>query len=530
VNYLGEPATFTATQLTAMYLAKLRDIASAECKQTVSDVVIAVPGWYTDVQRRALIDAAQIANLNPLRIINDTTAVALGYGITKSDLPEPDQPPRHVVFVDVGHSNYSVAVVAFSKGQLTVKSTAYDRHLGGRDIDYALVEHFAHEFKSKLKIDVMGNPKAIFRLTAQVERLKKILSANTESPLSVESIVTDVDASSKLTREELEGLIPGLLDRIVAPLERALADANLTVDQVDAIEIVGGSTRVPAIKNRIQSVFPNRPISTTLNQDEAIARGATFACAMLSPVFRVRDFAFHDITPYSVIVSWDPSQDPTGEKETALEVFPRGNAIPSTKILSFARTGPFDLEASYTDPSSLPGKVNPFIAKVHVKSIDGAPLQADGYATVKVRTRLNPHGLLSFEGVYGEELIETEEAPMDVDASQNGEAPAPKKKKRVIKKELPFVAGTTSLDKSLLEQYTEQEGKMHAADKLVIETEVSRPLIPLPCNHLTGSHLTGSQERSRRVCLRYSRQARGSLCRLCSAQREGCSPRCSPRS
>jgi heat shock 70kDa protein 4 len=452
-----------------MFLGKLRDIAAKELKQVVSDVVIAVPGWYSDVQRRALIDAANIANLNPLRIINDTTAVALGYGITKSDLPEPDQTPRHVVFVDVGHSNYSVAVVAFSKGQLQVKSTAYDRHLGGRDIDYALVKYFSEEFKTKYKIDVLSNAKATFRLATQVERLKKILSANAEAPLSVESIMNDIDASSKLSRERLEDLIADLLSRIVKPLERALQDAGLTPDQVDAIELVGGSTRVPAIRQRIQSVFPSKSLSTTLNQDEAIARGSTFACAMLSPVFRVRDFAFHDIAPYSIKICWDRSEG-APEEDNELEVFPRGNSIPSTKILSFFRDKPFDLEARYTEPSVLPGGINPWIANFHAKSVNVVDTKGES-SVVKVRT--NPHGLLSFEGAYVEEEISEKEESMEVDSTPDGEAPAQKKKKRVIKKEIPFVTGTTSLDKSVLEGLTEKEGQMHATDKLVMETEVS---------------------------------------------------------
>lgn len=470
MNYLGEATVFTATQLVAMYLGKLRDIAAKELKQVVSDVVIAVPGWYTDVQRRAIIDASNIANLNPLRIINDTTAVALGYGITKSDLPEPDQTPRHVVFVDVGHSNYSVSVVAFSKGQLHVKSTAYDRHLGGRDIDYALVKYFSEEFKGKYKIDVLSNPKATFRLTTQVERLKKVLSANAEAPLSVESIMNDIDASSKLSRERLEDLIAELLDRIVKPLERALQDAGLTPDQVDAIELVGGSTRVPAIRQRIQSVFPGKMLSTTLNQDEAVARGSTFACAMLSPVFRVRDFAFHDIAPYSVKICWDKSEG-SPEEDNELEVFPRGNAIPSTKILSFFREKPFDLEARYTHPSLLPGAINPWIAKFHAKSVNVADAKGESNI-VKVKTRLNPHGLVSFEGAYIEEDVVEKDESMDVDSAPDGEAPAPKKKKRVIKKDIPFVTGTMSLDKSVLESLTEKEGQMHATDKLVMETEV----------------------------------------------------------
>ncbi len=320
MRYIGEKQTFSATQLVGMYLAKLRDIAANELKTGVTDIVIAVPGWYTDIQRRAVLDAAAIAGLNVLRLINDTTAAALGYGITKSDLPEPES-PRHVVFVDVGHSSLSVSVVAFSKGQLTVKSTAYDRNLGGRDIDYALVKHFSEEFKGKYKIDVMSNPKGTFRLAAGCERLKKVLSANAEAPLNIESIMNDIDASSKLSREEYEGLIASVLDRIPAPLQRALEDSELTLDQIDAVELIGGSTRIPAVRARIQSVFPGKVLSTTLNQDEAVARGATFACAMLSPVFRVRDFRFTDIATYPIKTIWEGSPD-SPEEDTELLVFP----------------------------------------------------------------------------------------------------------------------------------------------------------------------------------------------------------------
>lgn len=464
---MGEKQTFTATQLTAMYFGKLRDIAANELKTGVTDIVIAVPGWYTDIQRRAVLDAASIAGLNTLRLINDTTAVALGYGITKSDLPEPEN-PRHVVFVDVGHSSLSVAVVAFAKGQLTVKSTAYDRNLGGRDIDYALVKHFAEEFKGKYKIDVMSNPKAIFRLSAGCERLKKVLSANAEAPLNVESIVNDVDATSKLTRDEMEGLVAEVLDRIPAPLERALKASGLTLDQIDAIELIGGSTRVPSVRARIQQAFPGKTLSTTLNQDEAIARGATFSCAMLSPVFRVRDFALHDMTPYAVKVQWSATAtDP--DDDTELIVFPVGNGIPSTKVLTFYRNQPFDLEAVYAEPSELPGNVNPWIAKFSAKEIP-TPANKEDMTCVKVKTRLNLHGVVSFEGAYVEEIEEREEA-MDVDPAVEGAAP-PKKKKVVKKKEIPFVATASSLDKSIIETLKEQENQMHAADKLVMDTEV----------------------------------------------------------
>jgi len=500
VSYRFEKSKFSITQILGMYLGKLRDIAAVELKNNVTDVVISVPGWFTDIQRRAVIDAAAIANLNVLRLINDTTATALGYGITKSDLPEAEN-PRHVVFVDAGHADFSVAVVAFSKGQLVVKSTAYEQNLGGRDIDYALVEHFAEEFKTKYKIDVMSNPKAVFRLTAGCEKLKKVLSANSEAPLNVESIVTDVDATSKLSREELEGLITHILDRIPGPLERALRDSGITLEQVDAIELVGGTTRIPAIRQRIQESFPGKSLSVTLNQDEAIARGATFACAMLSPVFRVRDFHVSDINHYPIKTQWTASpSDP--DDDTELLVFPQGNSIPSTKILSFYRKEPFTIEAAYAEPSLLPGAINPWVASFTGKEV---PPNPNGDATcVKLRTRLDIHGIMSFQSAYVEEVEEREEAvAMDVDAPPEGDAPPPPpKKKRVVKKkEIPFVTSDTSLDKKILEQYREQEALLHAADKLVMDTEVCHTDRCQNRSLTIFIYILGPQKRSRGVRL-----------------------------
>lgn len=464
-KYLGQTHKFSATQLVGAYLGKLRDITSQELKVGVTDIVLAVPVWYTDVQRRAIIDAAGIAGLNILRLINDTTATALGYGITKSDLPDADS-PRHVIFIDVGHSSLSTAVVAFSKGQLTVKSTAFDTNVGGRYIDQALVNHFAEQFKTKYKIDVLSSPKATFRLAAGCDKLKKVLSANTESPISVESIMNDIDASSKLTREEYETLISGVLDRITAPLKQVLQDSGLTLDKIDAIELVGGCTRIPAVRAKIQDAFPGQTLYTTLNQDEAIARGATFASAMLSPVFRVRDFTIHDIQAYPIKVEWEKApEDP--DEDTELVVFPKGNGIPSTKVLTFYRNKPFEIQASYAEPSGLPGGINPWIARFTAKSV-GPDANGD-LSCVKVKTRLGLNGLLSFEAAYTEEIEEKEETPMAVD----GEPEAPPKKKKVVKKtDVPFVWGSTSLDKSIVDQLRERENDMHAADKLVVDTEV----------------------------------------------------------
>lgn len=437
-------------------------------KQAVSDVVIAVPGYYTDVQRRAVADAAAIAGLNPLRLINDTTAVALGYGITKADLPESAEAPRHVCFVDVGHSNYSVSVVDFSKGQLTVKSTAYDRQFGGRDFDFALVQHFAEEFKTKYKIDVMSNPKAVFRLAAGCERLKKVLSANAEAPINVESLMNDIDASSSLKRDQFESLTDFLLSRVSAPLEEALKKAGLTVDEIDAVELVGGCTRIPAIKERIQSFFSGKTLSFTLNQDEAVARGATFACASLSPVFRVREFAVHDIQPYPIKVSWEHEAG-NPDEDTQLVVFPTGNAIPSTKILTFYRSGPFEIEARYDESAELPKGTNPWIGKYTIKNVE-KPASGD-HAIVKVKARLNLHGIMNFEGAYIVEEIEKEET------ITTGEGEDKVEEKKMVKKlqrkgDCSVVPQFTGLTKSAVDSLTEKEGQMHADDKLVLETEV----------------------------------------------------------
>jgi len=403
VNYLGKQEEFTATQLLAAFFTKVKQITSADAKgAAVSDVVISVPGWFTEAQRRSILDAAEIADLNCLRLINDTTASALGYGITKTDLPEDK--PRHVAIVDVGHSNMSVAIVAFKKGQLSILSTAYDRHLGGRDFDKALVDYFVTHFNEKYKLDIRSNPKALHRLYAGVEKLKKIMSANLQAPLNIESIMNDVDVSAMLKREELEQLVTPLLSRITAPLEQALKEAKLTPADIDSIEMVGGTTRIPSLKERVSSFF-GKPLSFTLNADEAVARGCAFACAIYSPVFRVREFTVHDVTSYPIQFSWEPTPEIPNE-DSSLVVFSRNNPVPSTKILTFYRKAPFDIDLAYAEPENLPGKINPWIGRYTIKNVTPT---ADGeLSVVKVKARMNLHGVLNVENAYivAEEEVE----------------------------------------------------------------------------------------------------------------------------
>ena len=402
---MGEKQQFTATQLCSMFLSKVKATASAELKLPVSDIVISVPPWFTDVQRRSIMDAAEISGLKLLRLINDTTATALGYGIPKLDLPTGDEKPRRVAFVDIGHSNYTCSIVEFKKGELAVKGTAYDRHFGGRDFDKALVAHFAKEWKEKYKIDIYSNPKAVVRVATAAEKMKKILSANAQAPISIESLMNDVDVQGILKRTELEELLQPLLDRATAPLEQALAEAKLKAEDIDSIEIVGGCTRVPALKERISSFF-GKPLSVTLNQDEAVARGCAFSCAILSPVFRVRDFSVHDIVNYPIEFNWEQSPD-IPDEDTSLTVFNKGNVMPSTKILTFYRKQPFDLEARYAKPDLLPGKMNPWIGRFSVKGVKASG--EDDFMICKLKARLNLHGVLNVEQGYYVEDVEIEE-------------------------------------------------------------------------------------------------------------------------
>ncbi|KKK20043.1 heat shock protein [Aspergillus ochraceoroseus] len=469
---------FSAIQLVAMYLTKIRDIAAKELKTPVTDVTISVPAWFTDVQRRAMLDAGEIAGLKVLRLINDTTATALGYGITKLDLPGPEEKPRRVMFVDIGHSDYTASIVEFRKGELSVKATAYDRHFGGRNFDRALTEHFADEFKEKFKIDVRSNPKAWARTLAAAEKMKKVLSANPTAPMSIESLMEDVDVRALVKREELEVMVKSLLDRITVPLEQVLAEAKMKPEDIDHIEMVGGCTRVPAIKEAISNYF-GKPLSFTLNQDEAIARGCAFSCAILSPVFRVRDFSVHDIVTYPIEFTWEQSPD-IPDEDTSLTVFNKGNVMPSTKILTFYRKQPFDLEARYAKPETLPGKINPWVGRFSVKGVKADA--NDDFMICKLKARLNLHGILNLESGYFVEDMEVEEPvddekkdgdAMDTDAA-NGDEQSKKTrkvKKQVRKGDLPISSGTGALEQTVKDSFIERENSMYMEDKLIAETD-----------------------------------------------------------
>uniref|UniRef100_A0A672MRV5 Heat shock 70 kDa protein 4-like n=1 Tax=Sinocyclocheilus grahami TaxID=75366 RepID=A0A672MRV5_SINGR len=309
VMYMEEEKVFSIEQITAMLLTKLKETAESALKKPVADCVISVPCFYTDAERRSVIDAAQIAGLNCLRLMNETTAVALAYGIYKQDLPTPEEKPRTVVFVDIGHSGYQVSVCAFNKGKLKILATAFDPEMGGKDFDERLVKHFCEEFAVKYKLDVKSKPRALVRLYQECEKLKKLMSANSSDlPLNIECFMNDIDVSGKLNRYAFEEMCADVLARVEPPLRSLLEQAHLKKDDIHAVEIVGGSSRMPAIKERINKFFGKEP-STTLNADEAVARGCALQCAILSPAFKVREFSTTDVVPFPISLKWNSAAE-----------------------------------------------------------------------------------------------------------------------------------------------------------------------------------------------------------------------------
>ncbi|XP_015707503.1 heat shock protein 105 kDa isoform X2 [Coturnix japonica] len=481
VMYMDEEHIFSVEQISAMLLTKLKETAESNLKKPVTDCVISVPSFFTDAERRSVLDAAQIVGLNCLRLMNDMTAVALNYGIYKQDLPAPEEKPRIVVFVDMGHSAFQVSACAFNKSKLKVLGTAFDPFLGGRNFDGKLVDYFCAEIKAKYKLDPKSKVRALLRLYQECEKLKKLMSSNsTDIPLNIECFMNDTDVSGKMNRSQFEELCADLLQRIEMPLLSLMEQTQLKVEDVTAVEIVGGATRIPAVKERIAKFF-GKDVSTTLNADEAIARGCALQCAILSPAFKVREFSVTDATPFPISLLWNTEAEDT---EGVHEVFSRNHAAPFSKVLTFYRKGPFELEAFYSDPNGVPypeSKIGRYV-------IQNVAAQKDGEKSkVKVKVRVNTHGIFSVstasmvepvksednEDVGVETELETQdqmpaENSSDTSEKKGDQPPEAKKPKIKVKNvELPIEANLVwQLGKDLLNMYIETEGKMIMQDKL----------------------------------------------------------------
>lgn len=414
-RYLGETRVFTPTQVLGMLLSNLKAIAESNLNAAVVDCCIGIPVYFTDLQRRAVIDAATIAGLHPLRLFHETTATALAYGIYKTDLPENDQ--LNVAFVDIGHASLQVCIAGFKKGQLKILGHSFDRSVGGRDFDEVLFQHFAAKFKEEYKIDVSQNARASLRLRVACEKLKKVLSANPEAPLNIECLMEEKDVRGFIKRDEFEQISAPILERVKRPLEKALAETGLSVEDVHMVEVVGSSSRVPAIIKILTEFFGKEP-RRTMNASECVARGCALQCAILSPTFKVREFQVNESFPFSISLSWKGSapeaQNETGDNQQSTTVFPKGNPIPSVKALTFYRSGTFTVDVQYADVSELRAP-----AKISTYTIGPFQSTKSERAKVKVKVRLNMHGIVCIESAT---LLEEEEVEVPVTKEPEKEA------------------------------------------------------------------------------------------------------------
>ncbi|XP_048382748.2 heat shock 70 kDa protein 4L-like [Stegostoma tigrinum] len=418
VHYMNEERTFAIEQITGMLLTKLKETSENALKKPVTDCVISVPSFFTDAERRSVIAAAEIAGLNCLRLMNDTTAVALAYGIYKQDLPAPEEKPRNVVFVDMGHSAYQTSVCAFNKGKLKVLGTAFDPSLGGKNFDEVLVDHFCEEFKTKYKLNVKSNGRALLRLYQECEKLKKLMSANaSDLPMNIECFMNDIDVSGRMNRAQFEELCASFLNRVETPLKSIMEQAKLQVEDIYSVEILGGATRIPAVKERIANFFL-KGLSTTLNADEAVARGCALQCAILSPAFKVREFSITDVVPFPITLKWKSATEGLGE----CEVFSKNHPAPFSKVITFYKKEPFDLDAYYSNPQEIlypDSRIGRFTIQNVIPQNDGEN------SKVKVKVRVNIHGIFN---VSSASLIEkqkpdgsqVEDVPMETDQPPRG--------------------------------------------------------------------------------------------------------------
>jgi heat shock protein 4 len=416
VSYKGEERVMSSAQVTAAFLTKLRDTTEKWCQTKVSDAVIGVPSYFSDVHRHALLDACKIANISVLRLMNEYTATALAYGIYRSNEFDAEKPCT-VAFCSVGHSVFSVSIVQFVKGKLSVVCEASEK-AGGRDVDECLIRTFADQFQKKTGLNPMSNKKSFYKLEDAVTKTKKVLSANSEGPVNVECLMEDEDFASNITREAMEKMCGPAMEKVQSVLNRVKAMSTVPVDQVDFVEIVGGASRIPWVKEMCSAAFGGKQLSTTMNADESVARGCVLQAAILSPLYKVRDFKVEDCSPFSVTIGWvgssadaEPCKDRQDDEDTnmaggegelkSLLLFPAGSPTNVLKAMTFYRKGPFEVKAQYGDDSPLiPGTSK----ELGVFRIELPP--STDVKKVKVKAKLSIHGTFSIQGA---QMIEEEE-------------------------------------------------------------------------------------------------------------------------